>query len=160
MKVAVAMELWLLLRTMKLPSSVSPGSRTTLPRLARVTSSAPPSRKLCASSTSEAACCLGLAGLQRGVQDLQPVDVHGAGRLVGQARGLEMGPKVHLGGGPGALRVPHEAAVGRVVDRVPVRDVKYKIGGGAQPVPAGEQQPPAGREAVSPHQAPGIRVRV
>ena len=43
MKLAEASELWLLERARKLPSVVSVGSSSTSPRVASVTSSAPPS---------------------------------------------------------------------------------------------------------------------
>ena len=55
MKLAEATELWLLERTRKLPSVVSVGSSSTSPRVASVTSSAPPSRNSCFSSSAEAA---------------------------------------------------------------------------------------------------------
>ena len=63
----------------------------------------------------------GVAGLQGGVQDLEAVDVHRAGGLVGQARRLEVRAEVqlrgsvwghgavHLGGAPGAL-VPYSGS--------------------------------------------------
>ena len=52
MKLAEATELWLLERT---TSVVSVGSSSTSPRVASVTSSAPPSRNSCFSSRAEAA---------------------------------------------------------------------------------------------------------
>ena len=55
MKLAEATELWLLERTRKFPSVVSVGSSSTSPRVASVTSSAPPSRNSCFSSSAEAA---------------------------------------------------------------------------------------------------------
>ena len=55
MKLAEATELWLLERTRKLPSVVSVGSSSTSPRVASVTSSAPPLRNSCFSSSAEAA---------------------------------------------------------------------------------------------------------
>ena len=55
MKLAEATELWLLERTRKFPSVVSVGSSSTSPRVASVTSSAPPSRNSCFSRSAEAA---------------------------------------------------------------------------------------------------------
>ena len=51
-KLAKATELWLLERTKKFPNVVSVGSSSTLPRVASVTSSAPPSRNSCFSRRS------------------------------------------------------------------------------------------------------------
>ena len=77
----------------KLPNVVSVGSSTS-PRVASVTSSAPPSRNLCLSSVL--LHLRRVAGLQGRVQDLEAVDVHRSCRLVGQARRLEVRPKVQL----------------------------------------------------------------
>ena len=79
-----------------------------------------------------------VAGLQGCVQDLEAV--------VGQARRLEVRPKVqHLGSAPGAL-VAHEAAVQRVVDVVGLGHVHHEVGGRAEPVAAGEEELSPGRQ--------------
>ena len=102
-----------------------------------------------------------VAGLQGCVQDLEAVDVHRSCRLVGQARHLETQLRnsvrrhceVHLGRAPGAL-VAHEAAV---VDVVGLGHVHHEVGGRAEPVAAGEEQLPPGRQVVGAHDVPRVR---
>ena len=109
-----------------------------------------------------------VAGLQGCVQDLEAVDVHRSCRLVGQAWRLEVRTKVqlrhsvwrhcevHLGRAPGAL-VAHEAAVQWVVDVVGLGHVHHEVGGRAEPVAAGEEQLPPGRQVVGAHDVPRVR---
>ena len=108
-----------------------------------------------------------VAGLQGCVQDLEAVDVHRSCRLVGQARRLEVRPKVqlrnsvrrhcevHLGRAPGAL-VAHEAAVQRVVDVVCLGHVHHEVGGRAEPVAAGEEELSARGQVVGAHNVPRV----
>ena len=165
MKLAEATELWLLERTRKLPSVVSVGSSSTSPRVASVTSSAPPSRNSCFSSSAEAAvsssASTALPVSRVAVQDLEAVDVHRSGRLVGQARRLEVRPlrhpvrrhcEVHLGSAPGTL-VAHEAAVEGVVDVVCLGHVHHE---GAEPVAAGEEELSARGQVVGAHDVPRV----
>ena len=63
--------------------------------------------------------------------------------------------EVHLGRAPGAL-VAHEAAVQRVVDVVGLGHVHHEVGGRAEPVAAGEEQLPAGRQVVGAHDVPHL----
>ena len=109
-----------------------------------------------------------VAGLQGCVQDLEAVHVHRSCRLVGQARRLEVRPKVqlrhsvwrhgevHLGRAPGAL-VAHEAAVQWVVDVVCLGHVRHEVGGRAEPVAAGKEQLSPGRQVVGAHDVPRVR---
>ena len=90
MKLAEATELWLL----ELPNVVSVGSSSTLPRVASVTSSAPPSRNSVLQQQGRGRLLRRVAGLQGCVQDLEAVDVHRSCRLVGQAQSTPFGGAV------------------------------------------------------------------
>ena len=142
-----------------MPSVASVGSSSTSPRVASVTSPAPPSRNSCFSSRAEAAVSLRcVAGLQGCVQDLEAVDVHRACRLVGQARRLEVRPKLQLRNS-GAL-VSREAAVQGVVDVVGLGYAHHEVGGRAEPVPAGEEELPAAHNVPRVHcQGQSVAVR-
>ena len=109
-----------------------------------------------------------VAGLQGCVQDLEAVNVHRSCRLVGQVRRLEVRTEVqlrnsvwrhgevHLGRAPNAL-VAHEAAVQWVVDVVCLGHVRHEVGGRAEPVAAGEEQLPPGRQVVGAHDVSRVR---
>ena len=134
-----------------LPNVVSVGSSSTSPRVASVTSSAPPSRNSCFSSRAEAPpppLCCRPSGLRPGSGGHRRPPFLPSG----QARRLEVRPKfklrnsvwrhgeAHLGRAPGAL-VSREDVVG-------LGHVHHEVGGRAEPVAAGEEELPAGGQST------------
>ena len=117
------------------------GSSSTSPRVASVTSSAPPSRNSCFSSRAEAAVSRGRRRppfLPSGWVQARRLEVRCEVQHSVRRHG-----EVHLGRAPGAL-VTHEAAVQGVVDVVGLGHVHHEVGGRAEPVPAGEEELLAG----------------